>query len=951
MYDFCKGYLFFFICLKSYFGQLLNKTNLMMKKITLLLAILLVNLGFAQTLPFDFSDPIHAMTGADGAVVTVVQDNGNDVLQIVGNGGDWDNAQINFAENLDLSDDANNTISFRIKAVNGTGSGNHALKFENGTTGDTELTFSISGTEWTDISLDFPAGLGSYGRMVIFTDFGGSGGGLSDTYLVDDISGAFHSTPVLPNLPFDFSSDEQLMTGAEGAVVTIVQDNGNDVLQMVGSGADWDNAQINFQDNLDLSDDSNNTITFRVKPVNGTGSGNHLLKFENGPAGIAELPFNTTGTDWQDISLDFGAGLNNYGRMVIFTDAGGDGGGLSDTYLFDDIAGATHLNGPPDLPNLPFDFSSANQLMNGDGGAVVTIEQDNGNDVLQIVGATAAWDNAQITFAENLDLSDDATNTISFRIKPINGTGSGNHLLKFEQDSGGGNEELPFSTTGTDWQDVYVDFPADATTYGKMIIFTDAGDDNAGVSDTYQIDDIAVGANPAPPSANSVTVATSQAWNGYVNAFNVSDDSYAFGFSYGAADLRATATATSMTLEPNIAIWTAEATNASWFDQGAATQTANKYIEASSYIEDNTLAGSDLTFTGNVSVSDLGSEYTVVAFVKALDPNNGYATVVNNTADISSTGDFSASATAAELASGYIIQYGFAVTGPLADPADTTLGSVVIGENAPPPSGNSVTVATSQAWNGYVNAFNLDDSYAFGFSYGAADLRATATATSMTLEPNIAIWTAEATNASWFDQGAATQTANKYIEASSYIEDNTLAGSDLTFTGNVSVSDLGSEYTVVAFVKALDPNSGYATVVNNTADISSTGDFTASATAAELASGYVIQYGFAVTGPLADPADTTLGSVVIGEATAGVDDNSFVNVSVYPNPSNSNWNFRTGNTVITSVEVFNLLGKRVVSQNNNSTEIAISTQGLTSGIYIARITTEQGVKSVKLIRE
>jgi len=90
-----------------------------MKKITLLLAILLVNLGFAQTLPFDFSDPIHAMTGADGAVVTVVQDNGNDVLQIVGNGGDWDNAQINFAENLDLSDDANNTISFRIKAVNG----------------------------------------------------------------------------------------------------------------------------------------------------------------------------------------------------------------------------------------------------------------------------------------------------------------------------------------------------------------------------------------------------------------------------------------------------------------------------------------------------------------------------------------------------------------------------------------------------------------------------------------------------------------------------------------------------------------------------------------------------------------------------------------------------------------------------------------------------------------
>ncbi len=87
------------------------------------------------------------------------------------------------------------------------------------------------------------------------------------------------------------------------------------------------------------------------------------------------------------------------------------------------------------------------------------------------------------------------------------------------------------------------------------------------------------------------------------------------------------------------------------------------------------------------------------------------------------------------------------------------------------------------------------------------------------------------------------------------------------------------------------------------------------------------------------------------EGTAGLEDNNIIDVSVYPNPSNSIWNFRTGNTVITSVEVFNLLGKRVASQrSNNSTEASISTQGLTSGIYIARITTEQGTKSVKLIK-
>ena len=464
---------------------------------------------------------------------------------------------------------------------------------------------------------------------------------------------------------------------------------------------------------------------------------------------------------------------------------------------------------------------------------------------------------------------------------------------------------------------------------------------------------IVIGTEAPPASGNDVTVATSQEWNGYVAAFNVSDDNYAgFGFSYPAADLRATATTTSMTLEPNTAIWTAEAGNAAWFDQDATEQTAVLYIEANSYIEDNSLAGEALTFSGNVSVSDLGSGYTPVAFIKALDPNSNFATVLNNTVSISSTGDFTVSATAAELAAGYTIQYGFSVKGPLADPTDTSLGSIVIGTEAPPASGNDVTVATSQEWNGYVAAFNVsDDNYAgFGFSYPAADLRATATTTSMTLEPNTAIWTAEAGNAAWFDQDATEQTAVLYIEANSYIEDNSLAGEALTFSGNVSVSDLGSGYTPVAFIKALDPNSGFATVLNNTVSISSTGDFTVSATAAELAAGYTIQYGFSVKGPLADPTDTSLGSIVIGAETLRVEDTNVINVSVYPNPSSFDWNFRAPNTVIKSVEIFNLLGKRVVSQRNNSTDVAISTQGLTSGIYIARITTEQGTKSVKLIK-
>ena len=464
----------------------------MMKKITFLIAILTFSLGYAQTLPFDFSNSLHLMTGADGAVTSIVQDNGNDVLQVAGAGGAWDNAQIDFSENLDLSDDSNNTLTFRIKAVNGTGSGTHAVKFENGTTGNTELQFTISGTEWTEISLDFPANLGSYKTMVLFTDFG-DGNSSVDTYLVDDIAGAFHSTPVLPNLPFDFSSSEQLMSGGDGAVTSLVVDGTNDVLQIVGAAAAWDHAKASFKNNVDLSDDDNNTITFKIKPINGTGTGNHLLKFEGGVAGpaVAELPFTTTGTEWQTITLDFGTGLGNYPTMVLFVDSGDAGAGVSDTFLVDDIAGGTLVTEEVVLPNLPFDFSSSNQLMPGGDGAVTSLVVDGTNDVLQIVGAAAAWDHAKASFKDNVDLSDDDNNTIIFKIKPINGTGTGNHLLKFEGGvAGPAVAELPFTTTGTEWQTITLDFGTGLGNYPTMVLFVDSGDAGAGVSDTFLVDDI-----------------------------------------------------------------------------------------------------------------------------------------------------------------------------------------------------------------------------------------------------------------------------------------------------------------------------------------------------------------------------------------------------------------------------------------------------------------------------
>jgi hypothetical protein len=340
-----------------------------MKKITLMLALLTMSLGYSQSLPFDFSDPIQLMPGQEGTTSSIIDDGGNDVLEVVGGTTDWDHVSIIFADRLDLSDPANNTITFQMKATTDLGPRNHLLKFEGGLNGEVanEVAFTTAaGTAWQTFTLDFDGSVqgnpGDYDKMIIFTDAGG--GSATGTYLIDDISGGTNIAPPPPAeaiLPIDFSDAFELFA-AGGSVPSLTTDAGDDVMQIVGGGGDWDNVSINFAQNVDLSDPANNTITFRMKSTTDLGVRNHLLKFEGGSGGsvTAEVAFSTAaGTDWQDFSLDFDAstpgGPGNYDKLFLFTDAGsGDTG----TYLIDDIAGGTNIApavppGPAPNPSTP----------------------------------------------------------------------------------------------------------------------------------------------------------------------------------------------------------------------------------------------------------------------------------------------------------------------------------------------------------------------------------------------------------------------------------------------------------------------------------------------------------------------------------------------------------------------------------------------------------------------
>lgn len=171
-----------------------------MKKITLLLALLTISLGYSQVaLPFDFStlppfidNTSIATLQTDPGDSDEAADPSNGVLQIDGQAGVWDNIEVTFTTRVDLSNSATNSISFRIKPTLDYGVRTHLFKFVDGANGAAEIEGFFNteaGTEWQDISIDYDdapqSPPGDYGKLVIFTDAGSTNQGV---YLIDDIS-------------------------------------------------------------------------------------------------------------------------------------------------------------------------------------------------------------------------------------------------------------------------------------------------------------------------------------------------------------------------------------------------------------------------------------------------------------------------------------------------------------------------------------------------------------------------------------------------------------------------------------------------------------------------------------------------------------------------------------------------------------------------------------------
>ena len=70
----------------------------------------------------------------------------------------------------------------------------------------------------------------------------------------------------------------------------------------------------------------------------------------------------------------------------------------------------------------------------------------------------------------------------------------------------------------------------------------------------------------------------------------------------------------------------------------------------------------------------------------------------------------------------------------------------------------------------------------------------------------------------------------------------------------------------------------------------------------------------------------------------------------YPNPTKDSWNVVTDNVVINAIQVYDIAGRQVSTSTPNAFTATIDGSTLKAGIYFAKIQTDKGASSVKLIK-
>lgn len=269
-------------------------------------------------------------------------------------------------------------------------------------------------------------------------------------------------------------------------------------------------------------------------------------------------------------------------------------------------------------------------------------------------------------------------------------------------------------------------------------------------------------------------------------------------------------------------------------------------------------------------------------------------------------------------------------------------------------------------WLGFMNVSNLpapdgDGAYQFGSGWGVPDLVAINNMDgTATLRPN------RINDIADYWQGGPPPgmlRGNKIMDASYFIEDTDLRGQMFTFNFSIPANSLNNtglgtyDFAVTAFIKVFD--AGFTTVLDSDiVDIrSATGDFTLTMDATTYNTDENIQYGFQFIGPnigidaMWDADYAALGGIDIDQnAALSISDQEVSQFKAFPNPTQNSWTIKT-TQIVDEIQIFDVLGKKVIGLIPDAREFDIDASQLPNGIYFARLTSPSGINSIKLVKE
>jgi hypothetical protein len=338
-----------------------------MKGISTFILLLMVSIGYAQTLPINFETGVTTANfvnfdGGTGTVIPNPQSNGINtsatVAQIVRNGGAiWAGSKMTLATNPNFS--TGNVISMKVFSTAPVGT---VVKFKLEGNGDTERdALTTVSNAWETLTWDFTGEPANFSDLVFMFDFGNVGNGsATSTFLFDDIEQISGGSQIDLPVTFEGTTINYATTDFGGTASSIVADPtnaSNTVVKVIKTdqAATWAGTTIGtpagFATDIPLTLTSSK---MNVKVWSPTANTPVRLKVEDSgdATRTCETQTNTTVAGaWEVLEFDFtmeaagtatlSAGLANgwtYNMASIFFNFGTDGQTAGEqTYYFDEV--------------------------------------------------------------------------------------------------------------------------------------------------------------------------------------------------------------------------------------------------------------------------------------------------------------------------------------------------------------------------------------------------------------------------------------------------------------------------------------------------------------------------------------------------------------------------------------------------------------------------------------